>query len=173
MDTPSWGYNTEKPTGSTPPPMNEELSWTAAEFVEHQKTTTWYMALGLVGVVITVVAYLISRDKITTGVVVFAIITFGLYAARKPRTQEYHLNAGGILAGNRAYALQDFKTFSITQEGATVSIVFMPLKRFMPPLTIYVAPDMEERVVAFLSSFMPFERHKPDAVDALMRRIRF
>ncbi len=55
------------------------------------------------------------------------------------------MNRSGLQIGVKSYGFQDFKTFSIAEEGAIVSIVFMPLKRFMPPLTIYVAPDMEDK----------------------------
>jgi hypothetical protein len=49
----------------------------------------------------------------------------------------------------------------------------MPLKRFMPPLTVYLAPEMEEQIVDFLAQLLPFERHRQDAVDGLLKRIRF
>ncbi len=71
------------------------------------------------------------------------------------------------------YALQGFKSFSITEDGAIASIIFMPLKRFMPALTIYMAPDVEDKVVNYLSDVLPMERHRQDAVDSLLKRIRF
>jgi hypothetical protein len=70
------------------------------------------------------------------------------------------------------YMYQDFKTFSVSQEGGAISVIFMPLKRFMPPLTMYVSPDVGDNVVTFLSAFLPFEHHQPDMVETLMRRIR-
>jgi hypothetical protein len=157
------------------PPLQQwgDISWTAAEFVEHEKSASWYLALALVGGVVAAIAYLISHDKITTGVIVFVMVGFGLLAARRPREQHYRLTAQGVQIGNRAYGFQDFRTFSVTEDGSIVSIVFTPLKRFMPALTIYVAPNLEEQVVQFLSAFLPFERHRVDAVDSLMRRIRF
>lgn len=123
--------------------------------------------------VVAALAYLISHDKITTGVILLVMLGFGIAAARRPRTQQYRLSPGGLQIGGRAYSFHEFRTFSVTEDGSIVSIVFTPLKRFMPALTIYVAPDIEEQVVGFLSAFLPFERHKADAVDSLMRRIRF
>jgi hypothetical protein len=154
-------------------PIDEDLQWMAAEFIEHEKSPGWYVTLALVGIVIAAVAYLVTRDKITAGIIVAVMIGFGAFASRRPQTQQYRMNLHGILVGNKIYSFHDFKTFSVTEDNAIVSIVFMPLKRFMPPLTVYVAPDMEERVVNFLGNFMPFERHKADAVESLMRRIHF
>jgi hypothetical protein len=104
---------------------------------------------------------------------VFAVLTLGIYAARKPRVQQYTLTPQGLNVGPKNYTFENFKSFAVAEEGAIASIVFMPLKRFMPPLTIYVAPDMEEQVISYLSALLPFEQHKQDAVDSLLKRIRF
>jgi hypothetical protein len=161
------------PASSFQLPVMEDLVWTAAEFVEHEKSASWYVMLAVVGVVIAALSYLVSHDKITAGVIVAVMAGFGVFAARRPRTQQYRMSNNGILVGNKIYAFHDYKTFSVTEDSSVISIVFMPLKRFMPPLTIYVVPDMEEKVVNFLGGFMPFERHKADAVESLMRRIHF
>lgn len=150
-----------------------ELNWTASEFIAHEKSTGWYGLLAVAAVVMAALAYLLTRDVVSTGVVVFAIAALGVFAGRKPRTQQYGLDGHGLQIGQKSYAFQDFKTFSVVEEGAIASIVFMPLKRFMPPLTIYVAPDVEDQVVDFLGAYLPFEQHKADAVDGLLKRIRF
>ena len=167
-----WSYNHDSAPAAQPD-IPEQLTWTAAEFVEHPKSAGWYGLLALVGIVASVADYFITRDLFSSVIILFAAAAFGTFAARKPHEQQYGLDSHGVLIGNKAYSLQDFKTFSITEEGGVVSIVFMPLKRFMPPLTIYLAPEIEETVVNFLSSFLPLEQHKTDAVDSLMRRIRF
>jgi hypothetical protein len=155
------------------PPLLDSFTWTASEFIAHEKTASWYAFLAVGALVLAALVYLISRDFISTGIVVFVAIMFGAIASRQPRTQEYSLNQAGLSVGAKLYNFQDFKTFSISEEGAIVSIVFMPLKRFMPPLTVYVAPDTEERVVDFLSAYLPFEQHKTDAIDGLLKRMRF
>lgn len=154
-------------------PLPDSLNWTASEFIEHQKSPLWYLLLAILGVAAATILYLVVHDKISTGIILLAALFFGLYAARKPRTQTYTLSQEGIEIGQRVYSFADFKVFSIAEEGAIVSIILMPLKRFMPPLTVYVAPEMEDQVVDFLSQMLPFEQHKPDAVDSLLRRIRF
>jgi hypothetical protein len=154
-------------------PLPEGLTWTASEFVAHDKSTRWYGALFLGGGVAAVLIYFLTKDKITTGIIIFALLVFGIFAARKPRSAQYALSAQGLQIGNKTYYLHDFKTFSIVDEGSAASIVFMPLKRFMPPLTIYVTADIEDKVVDFLSAYLPLSEHRADAVDSLLRRIRF
>jgi hypothetical protein len=61
----------------------------------------------------------------------------------------------------------------MSDEGDIVSIVFMPLKRFSPPLTIYLTSGMADQVVDLLASILPIEQHKQDAFESLLKRIRF
>jgi hypothetical protein len=49
----------------------------------------------------------------------------------------------------------------------------MPLKRFMPILTIYFEQKDESKIVAVLGQFLPVESHQLDAVDRLMHKLRF
>lgn len=154
-------------------PQVGELRWTASEFVAHDKSPAWYGALIVGGAVATALIYWLTKDKITSGIIIFALIIFGVFAARKPRDEQYTLSERGVQVGNKMYAFHDFKTFSVADEGTTASIVLMPLKRFMPALTVYITPEVEDRVVDFLSFYLPFSEHKADAVEGLLRRIRF
>jgi len=151
----------------------DDISWTAAEFVAHEKGAGWYALLIVIGLAIASVAYFLIKDLISTITIILAMIMLGVYAARKPKQQEYALNHQVIQVGMRTYSFHDYKNFSVAEEGDTASVVFMPLKRFMPPLTIYVAPGVEDQVVDFLANILPFEPHRADAIDSLLRRIHF
>jgi hypothetical protein len=149
------------------------ISWTASEFIAHDKDTRWYVWLGAWAVVVATVIYLITRDVISTAVVIVAALLLGFYGSRKPREIQYGVNAHVLSIGNRQYNLEDFRSFAILPEGAFSSIEFMPLKRFSPPISIYYAPDDEAAIVSLLSDQLPFEHRELGAVDRLMRRIRF
>lgn len=172
----TWQYQQSAapaPTAFEPALPQDGITWTASEFIAHEKGAQWYGLLLLVGLAAASADYLLFRDTISSVIILLAVVAFSALSARKPRTQQYTITPGGLQIGAKAYFFQDFKNFSIAEEGAIASIVFMPMKRFMPALTIYVAPDMEDQVVDFLSALLPFEQHRADAVDSLMRRIRF
>lgn len=169
-----WQFTADTGTGlSTHTEAPHEVSWTAAEFVAHDKSLAWYGLLALGAVAGTAGLYLITRDKITATIVLVVALFFGVYAARKPRMQHYAIDDYGIHVGNRTYNFGNYRSFSITEEGSVASIIFMPLKRFMPALTIYVLPDNENQVVDVLATLLPFEQHQQDAVDGFLRKIRF
>ena len=158
---------------TTPEDKPGTITWTASEFIAHDKGIGWYLGLTVVTVICATLIYLITKDKVSPGVVLVAALLLGIYGARQPRQMEYRLDRQGITVGSRHFLYGSFRSFSIIPEGAFSSIVFMPLKRFALPLTLYHAPDDEDNIVNILSDQLPLEQRRPDAVDSLMRRIRF
>lgn len=150
------------------------ITWTASEYIGHEKSAAWYMLLFLVAVIIAAAVYFItSKDIMSVIVVMIAAFIFGIYAARPPRTLQYGIDDYGISIGKKLYPYSDLKAFSVTGEGAFASITFMPMKRFMPPLSIYFDPQEEDKIVSALSLCLPIEEPRRDPIDRLMRKIRF
>lgn len=149
------------------------ISWTASEFVSHEKSAGWYGVLLLVTAIVAALIYLVTKDTISTGVVIIAALAFAVLAGRKPRQLQYQLDDASVSIGQKQLGYNTFKSFSVVPEGAFSSIVFWPLKRFAPLTTIYFAPDDEQKIIDLLSKHLPLEEHKLDAVDRTMRRIRF
>lgn len=155
------------------PKTESIVTWSASEFIAHHKTSGWYGVLGAVALTISGLLYLLTRDLITSIFVIFAAIILGYYGARKPKEQQYELSNKGVSIGGKQYSYGEFCSFSIVQEGAFMSIEFMPLKRFAPLRAIYFGPEQEDNIVNMLTSILPFEEHRHDLVDRLMDRIRF
>lgn len=153
--------------------QSEDLSWTASEYVAHEKSATWYVKYGLIAVVLAAVIYFVSRDFISLAFVAVAAVAFGIFASRKPKVQTYHLGSTGIHIAERLYSFADFKSFALVKDGALHSIVLLPIKRFAPSLTVYFDPADEQAIASAMSSYLPQEQRKQDAVDSFMRRIRF
>jgi len=151
----------------------ESVSWSASEFIHHQKSAGWYITLGLAGIILAAITFLLTKDKISTGVIIFAALIFGFYASHKPRTLNYKLDDSGLSIGEKFYSYGSFKSFAVAEEGAFSSIVLMPLKRFMPLTSLYYEPKDETKITDILALRLPVETHKRDAVDSLMNRIRF
>ena len=131
------------------------------------------MGLRLVVAAVSIVVYLVSHDFIPPVMIALLGVAFGVFAARSPQVLEYSVNDHGISIGSKFYAYENFKAFSVAQDGAISSVVLAPLQRFMPPITVYYEPSDEDRIINVLASYLPFEEAKRDAVDSLMRRVRF
>jgi hypothetical protein len=167
-----WRYDQAADAASVEP-LPEDVQWTAAEFVEHPKSTSWYAVLIFAAVALSGIDFFVTKDWFSASIIIVAAIMFGVYAGHKPQTKSYTLSPDGLRIGEKIYAFQTFRAFSTAEEGSTASIMFTPLARFAPPITIYVTRDMEDAVLEYLSLFLPFEQRRADAVDGLLRRIRF
>jgi hypothetical protein len=150
-----------------------QVSWTASEFVAHHKNAGWYLALIGIVALLAGSVFVLTEDLVSTIVIAVVGISFGFFAARKPRELQYALDTSGIHMGEKFYPYSQFKSFSLVQEDAAQSVWLMPLKRFMPILTMYFDPNDQDKIAAMLSNFLPFEERQPDAVDRMMHRIRF
>ena len=178
---PGWTFTAEQQTASSPETQTQNtvlkaepaVSWTASEFIEHSKTAVWYVVFGFVAAVIITAIYFVTRDILSIISLSIMAIVFMVLAARKPRTLQYRLSDKGIQAGEKFYGMNQFKSFSVIQEGPIRSISLLPLKRFMPSFTIYFSPEDEDKIVNFLSQHLAYEERKQDPVDRLMRSIRF
>jgi hypothetical protein len=149
------------------------MTWTASEFISHEKSSRWYGGLILAAILAAGLIYLFTKDIISASFVLIAALFFGIMAARKPRELQYSLHGNSLKIGQKNYTLDQFRSFAVIDEGAIPSIVFMPLKRFSPLITIYYAPDDEHKIIDILADRLPFEERDQDPLDRFMHRIRF
>ena len=149
------------------------VTWTASEFIAHDKSPAWYFGLAVGAAVAAALIYLLTKDVVSVVVIIVAALVFGSYGARQPRQLQYQIDQRDVTIGDKRYGFDEFKSFSVVPEGAFSSIAFMPLKRFSPIITIYFAPEDEKKILDVLSGTLPYEEPRRDVVDSLMRRIRF
>jgi hypothetical protein len=170
-----WQYSSEvEPLLHQPAKTDlSPVTWTASEFVDHEKNSSWFMTLAAITAAAVVIIYFITHDLITSFVIIIAAALFGTTARRKPRTLQYQLDDTGVTIGGKLYAYAAFKSFTLLEEGAFNSIELMPLQRFMPPISLYYPPENEEQIVNLLGNYLAHEERTRDAVDRLMRKVRF
>ena len=149
------------------------ITWRSAEYMAHDKDASWYGAMVLGSTLLAVVVYILNRDITTAAIVLFALIGLAYFSGRKPREQDFSVSSDGVQVGRNYYPYHNFRCFSVIEDQAATSVILIPLKRFMPPVNIYVPSEYEEQVVGLVSSILPFEQHKTDFVEGLVRRIRF
>lgn len=171
----NWSYQpSEEPASADRDmPAMPEITWTASEYIAHDKGPEWFMGLAVVAGLGTVVAYIITRDFVTAGVILLVAIIFGVFAARQPRVLTYRIDHRGITIADKHYPYMSFRSFAVQDEGALNSIFLIPMKRFMPGLNIYFPPEHEMEIVNTLGNYLPHEERPPDAIDRLMRKVRF
>ena len=173
---PTWSYNASQPDGvnlSGNDVVADSVSWTASEFIAHDKDAMWYMWLFGGSLLLTALIYLISRDFVTVVVIMMITAMIAVVGSRKPSSVQYDLSSDGLSVGSMHHNFADFRSFSIVEEGAINSIWLKPLARFKPMVVLYYSPEDEDKIVNTLSIFLPHEQRELDAVERASRRLRF
>ena len=175
-DTSEAGWNFEPGATSEQsfaPLQPATVSWTASEYIAHTKSTAWFAALGLGLVILSVITYLLTRDFIPVAAITVAIISFGFFAGHTPRVLEYVIDDRGIHIGPKTYPYSDFKSFDLTEEGSLPSLQLMPLKRFMPPITLFYEDAQEDEILDTIALYLPHQEQVPGIIEHVTKRMRF
>lgn len=171
MDTPTESLAPSSEAAAQP--QDVDLQWVASEPPHGHKDATWYGVFVLAAIVLSALVYLFTRDIVSTGVVIVAIVGLIFFASRQLADEECALDAEYLHVGQKAYNLQEFKAFSIDESPATPSVTLLPLKRLMPAITVHFPPEYGQAIVDHVGAYLPHEPHKTDAIDSFLRRIRF
>jgi hypothetical protein len=148
------------------------FSWVGPEFVMVEKSSRWFMGLFAAVLILGGLIYLVTRDFISVGTIVIAIILLGTYSLRRPKNIAYNLNDQSIGIGKRRFLYSEYKHFTVNQEGNYVIINFVPLKRFSLPVGACCRLGSEEdQVINYLSLKLPYEQHKMDMFDSIIQRM--
>lgn len=162
-----------KIAGSTRESKDAPITWTASEYIDHSRGLGWYLALAAGTIFIAALVYLVTKDYFATGVIAVMGVIVGVFSTHKPKQVAYELSGTGLKVGEKTYPFNLFKSFALIREGALSSINLIPIKRFMPPLSIYFDPSDEQKIVSLLGNHLPLEESGLDAIERLARRLRF
>ena len=187
-DSSSWQYKPDGQTAAQQPVLprsgdnsqptaknaqDTTITWTASEYIDHTRGAGWYLSLVVSTVVLSVAVYLLTRDYFAGGVIVFMAVILGIFSTHKPKQIPYELSSSGLRAGEKNYPYSLFKSFTIIRENALCSLNLIPIKRFMPTLSIYFDPAQQQKIVNMLGNHLPYEEGGLDTIERLSRRLRF
>ena len=163
------------PVSTAIPPKGADgsITWTASEFIMHQKSPLWYLWLILGSFVVAFLVWLLTKDVISASVIIVAMIMLAIWGAKKPRELEYRVDKDGVHIGERFFSFSGFKSFAIDRKGAFSSLVFFPLKRFSMLTIAYYDPMDEQKIVDIVSLYLPMQEKGRDLIDELMWKIKF
>lgn len=172
-DDSNWQYDNQDQAYNIGQQDVETLQWTASEYVTHQKTIGWYLAFGAGSLALAAFIYLVTRSPFSSVVVLVACICIALFGARQPRQISYEIGDSGVKVAERFFPYSQFKSFSLVPEGAIYTIWLRSLKKFMPTVALYFAPEDADKIIEALGQYLPHEDREPDAIDRATQRFRF
>jgi len=148
----------------------EPVEWVSGNESFRAHAGNWRLKMSLVAIIGGALVFLVTRSYSSAGAVVVVGVLFGVLGARPPRPINYRLDGRGISVGSRQFSYAEFRAFSVSDTSPTVNLV--PLKRFAPIMVLRLDPTVAADVVKALSSHLPMETPRQDAVDSLVSRLR-
>jgi hypothetical protein len=149
------------------------ISWSASEYISHEKSPGWFAGITSAATAVSALIFILTEESLASITILIVAFSAMFFAGRKPDVKQYELSDIGLKVDGKRHELDQFRSFSIVDEGAIDSIWLKPLGRFVPMLIIYFSPEDEERIIEALSSFLPHEQRELDPLDRLTRRLRF
>ncbi len=154
------------------PKVIDEVQWDASEYVQHDKDASWFIILtGITALLLGAAVFL--RQWTFAALIIAMAVAIVVYARRPPRTLHYRLSHEDFSIEDKDYSYNDFKAFSLSQDGPLHTVTLLPRKRFSPPVSMYFAEEDGEQIVDILATHMPLEPIKHDIFDDFVRKLRF
>lgn len=154
-------------------PRMDAIVWSASEYVEHAKSTMWFIWLGVVTVIGVAVAIFVLKQYTFALLLVVMAIAVVIWARRPAHEVCYELSTSGILINDRQFPFNEFRAFGVIQDNAIYYAVLLPTKRFSPGVNVYFPSDMGEQIVDMLGAALPMEQLRQDFIDKLTSRLNF
>lgn len=163
--------------GLVSPPAEDSpegvVEWVSSGEELRSATAAWRIRMTLISLVASGVIYLISRDLISAGSVAVVGLLFAFLGSRKPPSLQYRLDHTGITIGQKRYMYGEFRAFSVIDDARSPTIAIVPLKRFLPLLSVHYDPQQRDKIVEILADHLPLEMRRRDAFDSIINRIKF
>jgi hypothetical protein len=167
--------STNQEVGSAQPmevPTDSGFSWQASEFVYHQKSAIWYLALMLL-VTGLVAGLMLLKEWFGVALVVVMALAVLLYSRKQPRVLDYSLDSEGLTIDGQLNHFDAFRSYSVHPDVAWQSIDLEPAKRFVPRLTILCESENFETIEAILAQHLPRTARQHDLIERLTHFLKF
>lgn len=150
------------------------LTWESSEYIFHERSSLWYVGFGLITLLAVVLVYFLSGRSIWASTMVVVMgVTVIVFSRNHPSMRRYTISTDGISVGDKHFDYEQFKSFSIIQEGKLLSVALNPVNRFMPPVSMYVPMDNGDQILGLLSEYLPHLEKEQTVVDQALARLKF
>ncbi|HEV7952028.1 MAG TPA: hypothetical protein VGO98_01495 [Candidatus Saccharimonadales bacterium] len=148
------------------------VRWQAQEYIHHDKGILWFVVFAVSFVALMAIAiFLIKSITFIILVPVMAVALF-VYVNRPPRMIDYTLSRKGLHINDRLYSFTEFKGFGVIHDGKEYSVLLLPIKRFVPGVSVYFPEQAGEAIVDILGTRLPMQELHLDFVDRIIRKLR-
>ncbi len=153
---------------------NSEIlfSWTTPEFIQGEKSTGWFWALGIISLAMIVVS-LLMKNFLFALIIVLATFLIYIQAKKHPRKIKITLTEKGVTIEEKNYDWSDFRSFWIFEAPEIRSLSLLSKKITQPQIYIPLDEQSPEKIKEILIKFLPEKKQEESLIDAIARKIKF
>lgn len=111
------------------------LRWNAPDYYTFEKSPYWSLAVGILAIVFSLIL-IYTQNYFPVIIIILAVIVTFQIAHDKPKSQEFALDEGGILARNQYIPYLELKSFWITRHQSKQILYLEPLSPYKSPIVI-------------------------------------
>ena len=152
-------------------PESEPIQWQAPEYVQEHRSPWWFIAFWIVVVVLMAIAAFVIRSWSFAVLVPAMAAALMIYSHRPPKIINYVLSDKGIYINEKLHPMSEFRSFGILREESIPGLMFIPIRRFRPGLTIHFPIEAGEAIVDLLGSRIPMQELRLDVFDRVIKTL--
>lgn len=148
------------------------LRWQASEYIQHDRTTRWYIMFGVVTLVLMALAIILIKSITFAILIPVMAAALFVYTRRQPAILDYTLTKKGLYINDKLYPYSNFKAFSVVSHAGHNTAQLVPRKRFQLGQSVYFPAEVGEPLVDMLAARLPMQQAHPDLYDRIISKLK-
>ncbi|MBI2607454.1 MAG: hypothetical protein HYW51_01365 [Candidatus Doudnabacteria bacterium] len=154
--------------------LPKTISWEAQEFIQHKKSTGWYLGFVLISAGLLIFA-LFTKSIITIITFTLLVIVVYIFSLQSPRQITHTLSSSGITVGNLLYPFKNIKSFWIVYRPPEVKTLNFETTAYLNnQVAIQLDSQDPIEVKLFLEQYLIEDLDREESLsDIISRNIKF
>lgn len=146
--------------------------WAVPEYIKYQRTKTWYVVMGSIGVALLLYAAFTKNFLFVVILLLVALIAY-LHERQNPEILEFMILEGGVVLGTRYYPYKEIKSFWIIYEPPDVKMLYFGIPRLLRhELPVHLENQNPVKLRQLLLTYLEEDLSKEDeATEETLARI--
>jgi hypothetical protein len=150
------------------------FSWIAPEYLQHPKSTTWWLVAGIVWAVSIILEAFSGNWTMLAATVLFGLVYWYIHEHHPPKHTKINLSELGVKIGHTKIPYAEIESFWIIFDPPFSRRLFLRIKdSLLPDLVIELESQNHQQIRAFLEQYLS-ERVgvKENFTDIILRALK-
>jgi len=148
------------------------ISWTAREFVYHEKSKGWFVGLGILSFAFFIVA-LLMENYLFAFIIIITAGLIAMMAAKKPKNIKIAISNKGIYINDDHQSYEKISSFWIFEEDEDKKLSLANKTWPKIPRLVMLESQDPQTVREILKEFIEEREHNETTADIIAKKVQF